>query len=192
MNNKKGLFITIDGVDGVGKTTTCALLAQRLNAASFKSPSEPFLSTRYMVDSNVEPLTRYFFFRAATQNDSKKIEQILHSGTSVVCDRYIYSTYAYHATMNPVIDKIFEKTELAEPDLSILLTAPSGVRKNRLAQRKAANQEYDRLLENNSAYQDAVQVFFQNLNMFEVDTEQNTPKQVVDIIVQKVISDFRI
>lgn len=183
---KKGLFITLDGVDGVGKTTTCALLAASLNATLFKSPSEPFLSTRHIVDTNIEPLTRYFFFRAANQHDSLKIEALLNEGKTIVCDRYVYSTYAYHAVMDERVNGIFERTGLVAPDLSILLSAPSQTRQERLQARKLQDQAYDRILENNSEYQDRVQDFFQYLEMFEIDTAIHTPEQVVRIIIAKI------
>ncbi len=183
---KKGLFITLDGVDGVGKTTTCELLSKSLNAILFKSPSEPFQSTRYIVDTDINPLTRYFFFRAANQSDSKKIEALISAGNTVICDRYVFSTYAYHVAMDKRVNDIFEKTGLMEPDISILLSAPSNIRRERIKSRKLENPSYDRLLENNYKYQNKVQRVFKKLAMFEIDTEQNTPAQVVDIIIERI------
>ena len=187
---KKNLFITLDGVDGVGKTETVRLLTEALNAVSFKSPSEPFLSTRNMVDIEIIPLVRYFFFRAATQNDSKKIEKILNEGKTVVCDRYIYSTFAYHIALDKEISKITEDTGLCKPDLAILLTAPSDIRRERLNIRKQKNEEYYRTLEDDWVFQNTVQSVFKTFNMFEVDTHINSPNEVVKIIIDKLISIF--
>lgn len=49
-------FVTIDGVDGVGKTTTARLLATSRGFQYYKSPSGPFEDLRKEVEEFVEDL----------------------------------------------------------------------------------------------------------------------------------------
>jgi len=66
------IFICVEGVDAVGKTEVGKCLAERLGYQYYKSPGGLFSSARSIVDTDVDPLTRYFFYRAATQHDSKE------------------------------------------------------------------------------------------------------------------------
>jgi len=92
------VFICIEGLDASGKTSISQALARVLGASYYKSPGGPYAEARKIVDEVVDPLTRYFFYRAAVQYDSGVIRNLL-TRTSVVCDRYIYSTIACHAAM---------------------------------------------------------------------------------------------
>ena len=179
------LFISIDGVDGVGKTTVCEALAEALEAIYFKSPSQPFNFIRKLVDTNINPLTRYFFYRAAIQNDSQHIQELLASGHSVICDRYIFSTYAYHLALDERVEKLYEQTGIVMPSKSILLSASPEVRWKRISQR-FINQGYDKELEKDIALQNKVASIFQTLDMYEVDTSNITVNETVDLILKEV------
>lgn len=171
-------FITLDGVDGVGKTTVSKALAEALGAVYFKSPSSPFDKMRADVDKVADPLTRYFFYRSATQHDSKIIRGLLDEGKSVVCDRYIYSTYAYHLAMDQRVSDIFEMSGLVQPDFRLLLTASHEVRWKRISAR-FADQSYDKHLERNHALQQEVASTFQTMGLIEIDTTHLTVMEVV-------------
>lgn len=183
---RRGTLVTVDGVDGVGKTTTCVQVAGRANGVYFKSPSEPFQSVRRKVENDIPPLSRYFFFRAATQNDSLKISKLLDQGALVICDRFILSTYCYHVALDPRSDSVFETTGLVEPDIQILLVASSRVRRERLAKRAEGDDTYDRALENDPVYQDKVQQLFQKQNAIEIDTGLHSTEAVVGQILDMI------
>lgn len=109
------LFICLDGIDGTGKTTTARVLARQLNAMYYKSPGGMFAKARYMVDGDgIDPLTRYFYYRAATQYDSQAISRIL-AYSAVVCDRYIYSyKITYTKTMQIEYEATFTNVDKDE------------------------------------------------------------------------------
>ena len=128
------LFVCIEGLDATGKTSVSQALAPHLGAYYYKSPGGPYAEARRIVDEVVDPITRYFFYRAAVQYDSNIIRGLLQNG-SVVCDRYIYSTIVCHAAMDERIQGLFETTGLVMPDYVFVLTANEDVRMRRLAWR---------------------------------------------------------
>src|SRR3990167_9779167 len=130
----KNVFVSIDGVDGVGKTTVARLLAANDSLRYHKSPAGPFAQLRKEVDVHATPLERYCFYRLATQFDSVQISQLLETN-SVVCDRYIASSAAYHIAMDARIRVIHSDAELLKPHFAFLLGARSEVRDKRILER---------------------------------------------------------
>lgn len=174
------LFICLEGVDAVGKTEVSKCVAAKLGYQYYKSPGEPFAAIRNIVDENVDPLTRYFFYRAATQNDSRAIGELLKT-SGVVCDRYIYSTFAFHGAMDTIVQSLFELTKLIMPDQTFILTAVEEVRKARLAHRPDV-----KTLELNLALQRQAERVFMTFGHPVVDTSRTTVEEAADIILAQI------
>ncbi len=175
----KNLFITVDGVDGVGKTTVSKLLAKKLNGIYYKSPSNQFLQTRQKVENPINVFGRYCFYRLATQNDSENIKILLESN-HVVCDRYIASTFAYHFVMDNDITIIHNEKNLLKPDFALLLTANSDTRNSRIINRN----ESKNWIEENSSLLDNIQNVFLSLELTEFKTDSLKPDEIVNNIIQ--------
>lgn len=171
------IFICLEGVDAVGKTEVSKLLAERLGYQYYKSPGGLFSSVRSIVDTDVDPLTRYFFYRAATQYDSKKISEALAT-SGVVCDRYIYSTFAFHGAMDAQIQSLFELTQLIMPDHTFILTAREEVRAKRLRLRKNVND-----LELNLGLQRQADRIFKTFGHSIIDTSDTTVEEATNLIL---------
>lgn len=106
---ERGVFITLEGADGCGKTTQAALLAAALAASGrevvrLREPGGTALSEKIRVllldPANAEmadecELLLYEASRA--QLVRQVIEPALARGAVVLCDRYHDSTYAYQA-----------------------------------------------------------------------------------------------
>jgi thymidylate kinase len=182
-----GIIVTLDGVDGTGKSTIARLLAVDGNYRYFKTPSGPFAQLRSEVDKHATPLERYCFYRLATQHDSVRLRQLSKDG-AVVCDRYIASTLAYHLTMDSRIADIHNNGEVLIPDFSFLLTTESRERNRRLDIR--ATMASDAALEQNRELLDRVEETFRGLNdlgclpfkLITVDTTHRTPREVASTI----------
>ncbi|MCW2276999.1 dTMP kinase [Heliophilum fasciatum] len=101
-----GLFITFEGVDGAGKTTQAALVAEAFRRSGRKvlQTREPggtpvseavrrlLLDPQYQVD----PLAEVLLYEAArAQLVAEVIRPALEAGEVVICDRFIDSTLAY-------------------------------------------------------------------------------------------------
>lgn len=175
------LFISIEGVDGVGKTTVAKLLAADGSFQYYKSPGGPFAQLRKEVDVRATSLERYCFYRLATQFDSMEIERLLIKD-SVVCDRFIASTAAYHITMDARIRVIHNDAGLLKPHFAFLLGARSEIRDKRILERAKALS--DNKLERNSAFLDRVAKTFMSFNLVYLDTSDITAEEVTTIIKQ--------
>lgn len=173
-------FICLEGVDAVGKTEVAKYLATKLGYSYYKSPGEPFASVRKMVDESVDPLTRYFFYRSATQHDSRSIANLL-TASGVVCDRYIYSTFAFHGAMDPLIQSLFELTGLRMPDQTFLLVAREEIRAARLRARTDAN-----ALDLNVVLQRRSNQIFQTFGLTLVDTSDTTVEEAAGLILAQL------
>lgn len=108
MNGKtRGLFITLEGGDGSGKTTVMAELAKALeeHGVSFISTREPggieiaeqirgiILNPQHTaMDAHTEAL---LYAASRRQHLAEKVEPALERGVSVLCDRFIDSSLAY-------------------------------------------------------------------------------------------------
>lgn len=102
----RGLFITIEGVEGSGKSTMCAKIEEHLRRNGHKvvltrePGGTPFseqlrdilLNSDDKIDSTAELLTMY---AARAQHVNMKIKPLLEDGTFVVCDRFSMSSHAY-------------------------------------------------------------------------------------------------
>ena len=180
----KYVFISLDGVDGVGKTTVAKLLASDSSFQYYKSPAGPFAQLRKEVDAHATPLERYCFYRLATQFDSIQISQLLKT-KSVVCDRYIASTAAYHIAMDARIRVIHDEAGLIKPHFAFLLGARSEVRDKRLLGRAKISSDIE--IERNSAFLDRVADIFMSFGLIYIDTSDITAEEVANIIKRTVV-----
>lgn len=175
----KNVFVSIDGVDGVGKTTVAKLLATDVSFQYHKSPAGPFAQLRKEVDAHANPLERYCFYRLATQFDSVQISRLLETN-SVVCDRYIASTAAYHIAMDARIRVIHSDAELLKPHFAFLLGARSEIREKRILER--AKVLSDAKLEGDSTLLDRVAEIFMSFGLTYIDTSDITAEEVATTI----------
>ncbi|WP_159722729.1 dTMP kinase [Enterococcus sp. CSURQ0835] len=153
----KGLFITIEGPDGAGKTSVIEKLFPRLQV----STSVPIMKTREpggiaiaekirqvildpqnkLMDERTEAL---LYAAARRQHLVEKVWPALESGTLVLCDRFVDSSLAYQGAGRKIgIKAVAAINEFAiegtTPDLTLYLdidakTGLTRIQKNRQAQ----------------------------------------------------------
>lgn len=177
---KSNLFLCIEGIDGVGKTTVSQLFARRHGFHYYKSPSGPLARVRSIADEELDPVARFFFYRAATQHDSTVIEALLQRGP-VICDRYIYSTIAYHVVMDPRIATYSVQEHLCIPDVVILLAAKEEERLRRLGCRGGAS-----IMDKDSEMLRQVHAALRALCHHEIDTTNLSMSDVDERITEIV------
>lgn len=178
------IFVSVDGVDGVGKTAVCKLFAEKSGLQYYKSPSGVFQTLRSEVDHRAAPLERYCFYRLAVEHDATCIRKMLEQG-SVVSDRYIASTLAYHLVLDTRIASIHQEEGLLQPDFAFLLTARADVRVERMRKRNLVGS--DILLERDMTFLDRVTQTFLSLGLIEIDTSDRTPSEVVSEIQRLIV-----
>jgi len=133
----RGALITVEGVEGSGKSTQCARLAQYLTRRGIEvvQTSEPDgtplgLRIRALFEADgptPTPLTQTFLFMAARQEHvTRVIAPALTRGAVVISDRYADATVAYQGHGQGVdVQTIGELNMLATggalPDLTLVL-----------------------------------------------------------------------
>ena len=128
------MFITLEGVDGSGKTTQAAMLARSLGAGAMtlREPGGTDAAERIrqiLADpaTPLDPLAELMLFCAARADlVSRVIRPSLEQGRTVICDRFTDSTIAYQGVARDLgIVRVRELSEVAtdglSPDLTLLL-----------------------------------------------------------------------
>lgn len=148
----RGKFITIEGSEGVGKTTQIAALRDSLQARGLEVivTREPGGTPRaerireLLLTSTEEPMPitceLLLMFAARATHIENLIRPALERGAWVVCDRFTDATYAYQGEGRGVrreeiasLER-FVQAEL-RPDLTLLLDAPIEIGAARAAAR---------------------------------------------------------
>lgn len=171
----KGSFITLEGVEGVGKSTNLAYVQARLEAsgktlvvtrepggtAMAEEIRELLLRPRQESVSEMAELLLMFAGRA--QHLHALIQPALDAGHWVLCDRFTDATYAYQGGGRGVpMDWIATLETMVQqqlrPDLTLLLDVPVEVGLARARQRG----ELDRFeAEQQRFFEDVRQVYLQ-------------------------------
>ncbi len=154
----KGRFITLEGVEGSGKTTNLEFLCQTLEERSV-----PYVRTRepggtelaeairevMLLDwkEDITGLTEVLLvFAARAQHIANVIKPNLDKGTWVVSDRFTDATYAYQGEARGVDWSIIETLESwvqkgLQPDLTFFLDLPPEESEVRIADREKDRME---------------------------------------------------
>lgn len=151
----RGRFITVEGVEGVGKSTNLAFVAATIAATGRRTriTREPggtplaeeirglLLRPGPRVDELAELL---LVFAARASHLREVIEPALAAGEWVICDRFTDATYAYQGGGRGLPESVIASLERVvqgdvRPDLTLLLDAPPDVTDARLRQRVAAD-----------------------------------------------------
>lgn len=133
---EKGLFITLEGADGCGKTTQLNLLKEYLTSKGYeivvtrepggKGLGEKLREILLNYDGEVSDRCEAFLYLAdRAQNIDTIIKPAINSGKIVLCDRHTDSSVAYQGYgREQNIDNINMLNELAvngvHPDLTIV------------------------------------------------------------------------
>ena len=134
----RGTFITLEGVDGAGKSTQAARLVERLRArglevVALREPGGTAISEKVralLLDpANAEMANEcelLLYEASRAQLVRQVIEPALGRGAVVVCDRYFDSTYAYQAGARGLGDDLVRQANRlgscgVRPDLTLVL-----------------------------------------------------------------------
>ena len=95
------MLITLEGIDGAGKTTVAAALAERLGAVLLREPGGVALAERIRAlvkdpALHVDPRAEALLYAAArAQLVAEQLRPRLAAGETVVLDRFVDSSLAY-------------------------------------------------------------------------------------------------
>ena len=137
----RGAFITLEGVEGCGKTTQMQLLREHLEQDGHKTlltrePGGADISESIRsilldpANTALAPVTELLLYEAArAQHVAELIKPNLEAGTIVVCDRFADSTTAYQGAGRALsLETVVSLHEIATgglwPNLTIVLDLP--------------------------------------------------------------------
>jgi dTMP kinase len=178
---KKNIFIAIEGLDGVGKTTCAQLLAKKIKGVYYKTPSGIFQKMKRKIEALENKEVRFAFYLSSIFFASNEIERLLNE-KSVVCDRYLFSTIAYHKALGVDLSFIdFQKLPIMMPDLSFYLYAEEKTLIERIIKRRQYSVS-DIKLEKNRELQRKIHEEFLLLPVIRIDTTHLDPDEVTNKI----------
>ncbi len=134
----RGVFITLEGADGCGKSTQAALLAAAIEAAGrevvrLREPGGTPISEKVRAlvldpaNAEMTPECELLLFEASrAQLVRQVIEPALARGAVVVCDRYYDSTFAYQAAGRSLSEDVIRRANAlgscgVDPDRTLVL-----------------------------------------------------------------------
>lgn len=180
--SSRGLFITVEGIDGCGKSTQARLIAAALEAAGhdvlrLREPGGVKISEQIraiLLDpANVEmgDVCELLLYEAArAQLVHQVIRPALAAGKTVVCDRFYDSTTAYQAFADGLDrNMVSQANELAvdgcRPDLTLVFDLPV----EDALRRRSGREAEDRLELKGLEFQERVAAGFRAVAVDEPD-----------------------
>lgn len=207
---KRGKFITVEGIEGVGKSTHLRFIADTLreHGKTVTTTREPggtpvaekireilLRSERGTISGNCELL---LMFAARESHLSGLIGPALARGDWVVCDRFTDATYAYQGAGRGLPEKRIATLEkwvqgTLTPDLTLLLDAPMEITR----QRRRTRGMTDRFEEEDGEFFSRVQANYRQIAKHDpgrvkwidasadIDTVQLKLRETLDAFVKK-------
>lgn len=206
--DKKGIFITFEGIDGSGKSTQSHMTAERL-----KNMGIDIYETREPSDAPVGALIRQILTgRIKTDNKviaalflADRLDHLLNDvngicgkidkGVNVISDRYYFSSYAYHSVdmdMDWVIDANSVCADLLKPDCTIFIDITPDEALNRIAKGRYESELFEtreRLTLVREKYMEAFEKLKDKENVIIINGNQS-PEKVSDDIWNSIKGFF--
>lgn len=180
--SSRGLFITVEGIDGCGKSTQARLIAAALEAAGhdvlrLREPGGAKISEQIRAilldpaNAEMGDVCELLLYEAArAQLVHQVIRPALAAGKTVVCDRFYDSTTAYQAFADGLDrNMVSQANELAvdgcRPDLTLVFDLPV----EDALRRRSGREAEDRLELKGLEFQERVAAGFRAVAVDEPD-----------------------
>lgn len=200
MNRPKPLFITVDGIDGVGKSTQIDRLACHLRdvgheVITVQDPGSTHIGQRLrslLLDSDITMHRRteaMLFMASRSEMIESTIRPAIADGISVVSDRFLLANVVYQSVGNDEVsaDLLWQMGRLAagemRPNFTILLDMPAGAALERVGARR------DRMESRGTEYMETVrQAFLAQLPESSDETVIIDANQPVDQVTAEMLA----
>lgn len=184
MDDGRGKFITLEGLEGVGKTTNRQFVESLLDDADI-----PFVGTRepggtalgetlrelvLSADGQMLDVTELLLMTASrVEHIARVIEPALAAGQWVLCDRFLDASIAYQGAGRQLgVERVLELHRLVgvtlEPDVTVLLDMPVQAGLDRMAARSTP----DRI-------EREAQAFFERARAAYLQRASEAPERIV-------------
>ncbi len=184
--------LSIEGMDGVGKTTICKLLAENLNYTFVEKP------LHFLLDDNEDEITRYQAVAKRVNSNPNRNFTAWYYGLNniylyekfkdqdIVTDRHIVSNYCWSGTnYNKDIYNLILK-KIGKPALTVILYAKKETILSRLKKRDLNDSDIVKVEKSEKAYERMIYFCeLKKLNYIVVDTTDKKPETIVSEILKK-------
>ncbi|WP_352420340.1 dTMP kinase [Proteiniborus sp.] len=196
----KGLFITLEGPDGSGKSTIARLLADYLKEKGYdvvttREPGGTKISEdiRDIIldtnNTNMSYVTEALLYAASrAQHVSQKIRPAIESGKVIICERFVLSSLVYQGIARGLgIEKVKEINDFAiqgiNPDLILFFDIPPDVALKRKTKKNQGDRlEREKLEFHKKVYEgylSLIDIYKEKINLIDATkTKHNTFQQV--------------
>ena len=172
--DSRGKFITLEGVDGAGKSTHVAWIAERLRVGRHevvvtREPGGTLLAEKLralVLAEAMDPLAEtLLMFAARADHVQKVIAPALARGAWVVCDRFTDATLAYQGAGKGVSAELIRRLAQSvhpdlTPDQTLVFDCPYEVSRSRLSN---SGRDLDRFESEERAFFERVRAGYQAL-----------------------------
>ena len=189
------MHISVEGLDGVGKTTVCSLLSKEIDFEYVEKP------LRYLFDNkngkNYDTITKMI-----NENPNRNISAWfycfgslylydLFKTKNIITDRHLCINYAYGGNDNTKVIYDSLLSLIGPPTLTVILYANQNILKERI--KKRCETDTDLLKHEDVEFMYKKMIMFCKMNKFEyivINTENHLPEEIVDMIKSKL--NFRL
>ncbi len=185
--------ISIEGMDGVGKSTTCKLLAEKLG---YKFVEKPL---HYLLDDSDDEINQYQKVAKRVNSNSNRTFTAWYYGLNniylyekfkdqnIVTDRHIVSNYCWSGSKDngDIYNLILKK--IGKPKLTVILYAKPDVILSRLKKRDINDSDIAKVEKSEKAYERMI--YFCETKKMEylvIDTSNKAVEEVVDEIIRRI------
>lgn len=185
--------ISIEGMDGVGKSTVCKMLADRLGYTFVEKP------LHYLLDDDDNDISQYQKVAKKVNSNPNRDFTAWYYGlnniylyerfkdVNIVTDRHIVSNYCWSGTdYNKDIYNLILK-KIGKPSITIILYAKPETILKRLKSRDIEDADIKKINLSEKAYERMI--FFcetKKLRYEVIDTNNKKPEEIVQEIIEKV------
>lgn len=187
------IHISIEGMDGVGKSTTCKLLAEKLGYKFVEKPLhylfdvdensfDEYIRIRDNVNANPNRVFTSWFYGLGSIYMYEKFKD-----GNIVTDRHFASNYAWSGANNngEVYDLLIKK--LGVPKLTVILYSSSEVILERLTKRDVNDSDIVKTKKSETIYSRMIEFCTtKKLPFIVIDTSSLTPEAVVETILKEL------
>lgn len=195
------MFICFEGIDGSGKSTQAQLLAKyfqqrnkdvQLTAEPTKHAIGKLIRETFNKKNTLEEPTIAALFAADRLehilNPNDGILQQLNKKSIVICDRYYFSSYAYHSVHVPmhwVIESNKLAAQLCKPTATIFINVNAEAAWQRIQQNRTSTELYETKENLEKVYHNYIKAFDilkENENVVIINGNQSIEAVHIEVI----------
>ena len=191
----KHKLIVLEGIDNVGKTSSTKLLVSKLlnhgiPAIYHKTPPEQFAETTRVINDTAFRDAHFLYHAAMVKYAEGQAGQLLKDWT-VVCDRWFYSTYAYHVAAGSQLRLHWKDLMEIRPDHAFFLLVENEEERIKRAMKKGSGAEvHDLKTKIDAPLLAKAESILKAAELEHIDTTNLSLEEVVGVMFHKIISNL--